>query len=197
MRRHNGTWSQRTTPRMRRERRIGMKMHNAPKNQPHTSYPANRLRNCSHRGFHDFAARPRWPSHTATRAAQPQGGGGKPCRSSWVTPSAPRTTSAQPSGTGVAYVLFTPEATLFSDDGGQIITHFFSPNPDPDPNTNPTVVADGAIRATWQHSGHEHRLGQGAPTQWHPAAHRRPECDCLAPARRGWNPKTDRPVATR
>jgi Protein of unknown function (DUF3455) len=59
------------------------------------------------------------------------------------------------SPTGVAYVLFTPEATLFSeDDGGQIITHFFSPNPDPrDPNTNPAVLAPGgAIRATWVHS---------------------------------------------
>jgi Protein of unknown function (DUF3455) len=64
------------------------------------------------------------------------------------TPSA-----ASPSG--VAYALFTPQATLFSDDdGGQIITHFFSPNPDPrDPNTNPAVVApEGAIRATWVHS---------------------------------------------
>jgi hypothetical protein len=64
---------------------------------------------------------------------------------------APSATSA----TGVAYVLFTPEATLFSDDdGGQIITHFFSPNPDPrDPNTNRAVVAPGgAIRATWVHS---------------------------------------------
>jgi len=62
-----------------------------------------------------------------------------------------------PSGTGVAYALFTPQATLFSDDdGGQIITHFFSPNPDPsDPNTDPKVVVvppDGAIRATWVHS---------------------------------------------
>jgi hypothetical protein len=59
------------------------------------------------------------------------------------------------SKTGVAYALFTPQATLFSDDdGGQIITHFFSPNPDPsDPNTDPRVVApDGAIRATWVHS---------------------------------------------
>jgi hypothetical protein len=58
------------------------------------------------------------------------------------------------SPTGVAYMLFTPEATLFSeDDGGQIITHFFSPNPDPsDPNKSAAVVADGAIRATWVHS---------------------------------------------
>jgi len=57
-----------------------------------------------------------------------------------------------PSATGVAYVLFTPEATLYTDDGDQLITHFFSPNPErnpPDPNTNPAVVADGAIRATW------------------------------------------------
>ena len=57
-----------------------------------------------------------------------------------------------PSATGVAYVLFTPEATLYNDDGDQLITHFFSPNPDPrDPNISPAVVADGAIRATWQH----------------------------------------------
>jgi Protein of unknown function (DUF3455) len=55
-----------------------------------------------------------------------------------------------PSANGVAYVLFTPEATLFNDDGDQLITHFFSPNPDPsDPNKSDAVVADGAIRATW------------------------------------------------
>ena len=55
------------------------------------------------------------------------------------------------SGDGVKYALFTPEATLFDDDGKQIITHYFSPNPDPrDPNTSAAVVADGAIRATWQ-----------------------------------------------
>ena len=54
------------------------------------------------------------------------------------------------SNTGVAYVLFTPEATLYNDDGDQLITHFFSPNPDPrDPNKSAAVVADGAIRATW------------------------------------------------
>jgi hypothetical protein len=57
------------------------------------------------------------------------------------------------SNTGVAYVLFTPEATLFNDDGDQLITHFFSTNQNPlDPNTSAAVVADGAIRATWQHS---------------------------------------------
>ncbi len=60
-----------------------------------------------------------------------------------------------PAASGVAYTLFTPEATLFRDNGlqKQIITHFFSPNPNPlDPNTNPRVVAGGAIRATWLHS---------------------------------------------
>ena len=60
-----------------------------------------------------------------------------------------KTSASSPSG--VAYVLFTPEATLFGEDGGQVITHFNSPNQNPlDPNTNPAVVADGAIRATWQ-----------------------------------------------
>jgi len=56
----------------------------------------------------------------------------------------------RPSGAGVAYVLFTPEATLFGGDGGQVITHYFSPNPF-EPNTDPKVVANGTIRATWQH----------------------------------------------
>ena len=56
----------------------------------------------------------------------------------------------RPSGAGVAYVLFTPEATLFGEDGGQVITHNFSPNPF-EPNTDPKVVADGRIRATWQY----------------------------------------------
>lgn len=43
----------------------------------------------------------------------------------------------------VAWTLFTPQATLFSDELEQITTHFFSPNP-----------AEGRIvRAAWQHSG--------------------------------------------
>ena len=56
-----------------------------------------------------------------------------------------------PSGSGVAFVLFTPEATLFSDDGKQITTHFSSPNPFEN-NANPAVIAVGPIRVTWQHS---------------------------------------------
>lgn len=56
-----------------------------------------------------------------------------------------------PSGTGFAWVLFTPEATLFNRAEKQIITHFFGPNPDQnDTNTDPRVVSKGAIRAAWQ-----------------------------------------------
>jgi len=58
-----------------------------------------------------------------------------------------------PTAAGVAYTLFTPIATLFNGEGDQLTTHFFSPNPNPlDPNTNPAVLSDGAIRATWQHA---------------------------------------------
>ena len=49
-----------------------------------------------------------------------------------------------PSGNDFKFTLFTPQATLFDDQGGQLTTHFFSPNPNP---------ADlNAIRATWQDS---------------------------------------------
>lgn len=42
----------------------------------------------------------------------------------------------------VGWSLFTPQATLFDDERGQVITHFFSPNP-----------AEGNIvRATWEDS---------------------------------------------
>src|SRR5262245_56745246 len=56
-----------------------------------------------------------------------------------------------PSGTGVRFVLFTPEATLFDDEGGQLITHYFSPNP-AEPNTDPKVISAFTIRAAWQDS---------------------------------------------
>ena len=55
------------------------------------------------------------------------------------------------SSSGVAYALFTPQATLFSDDFKQLTSHFFSPSPS-EINTNPAVVAAGPIRVTWQHS---------------------------------------------
>jgi Protein of unknown function (DUF3455) len=51
---------------------------------------------------------------------------------------------AVPPASGFVWTLFTPQATLFDEHGKQIITHFFSPNPNPSDN--------GAIRATWQHS---------------------------------------------
>lgn len=44
--------------------------------------------------------------------------------------------------TGFTWAFYGPQATLFNDDNGQIITHFLSPNPD----------ENGTPRATWQHS---------------------------------------------
>src|SRR5438067_145829 len=46
------------------------------------------------------------------------------------------------SGKDFKFTLFTPQATLFSDDGWQLITHYFSPN---------TFEAN-TIRATWEDS---------------------------------------------
>jgi Protein of unknown function (DUF3455) len=42
----------------------------------------------------------------------------------------------------VAWTLFTPQATLFTDQRDQLITHFFSPNP----------VEGGIVRVTWEDS---------------------------------------------
>ena len=47
-----------------------------------------------------------------------------------------------PSDDGVKFKLFTPQATVFDDDGMEIGTHYFGPNP----------ADDGAIRAAWQDS---------------------------------------------
>ena len=46
------------------------------------------------------------------------------------------------SGSGFAWTLFAPQATLFNDDFQQVITHFLSGNP----------LEGGTPRATWQHS---------------------------------------------
>jgi hypothetical protein len=46
-----------------------------------------------------------------------------------------------PSETGLSFVLFTPQATLSGDNGQQVATHYFSPNP-----------FDGSVRATWEES---------------------------------------------
>jgi hypothetical protein len=47
-----------------------------------------------------------------------------------------------PSGTVAKWVLFGPQATVFDDDGQQIMTHFLSPNP----------AESNTPRATWQDS---------------------------------------------
>jgi hypothetical protein len=60
-------------------------------------------------------------------------------------------TAMCPNNSGFAWILFTPQATLFADNDKQVITHFFSPNPF-EKNTNPGVTADDMIRATWQDS---------------------------------------------
>jgi hypothetical protein len=46
----------------------------------------------------------------------------------------------------VAWTLFTPQATLLSDEGRQLTSHFFSPNPF---ESSPTPFATGVVRATW------------------------------------------------
>jgi hypothetical protein len=47
-----------------------------------------------------------------------------------------------PAGSGFAWTLFTPEATLLDGEHRQLTTHFFSPDP----------AEGGTVRATWQHS---------------------------------------------
>lgn len=56
-----------------------------------------------------------------------------------------------PSGDGFKFTLFTPQATLFSDDHEELTTHSFSPNPSENPPPA-GQIGEGTIRATWQHS---------------------------------------------
>jgi hypothetical protein len=56
-----------------------------------------------------------------------------------------------PTDTGVGFVLFTPQANLFGEDGKQLMTHFFSPNP-LEANANPKVLGANMVRAAWQDS---------------------------------------------
>ena len=83
-----------------------------------------------------------------------------------------------PSGDDFKFTLFTPQATLFSDDGKQVMTHYFSPN----------ALEGDTIRATWQDS-------RDTSTVWAQATNlllgpqlRRAGCDCLGPASAGWIP---------
>jgi hypothetical protein len=59
-----------------------------------------------------------------------------PCGVGTQNPTCP------PSSPGFAWILFTPQATLFNHAAKQITTHFFSPNP----------FEKGTVRATWEHS---------------------------------------------
>jgi len=54
-----------------------------------------------------------------------------------------------PSVGQVEWTLFTPEATLFSDEAEQLTTHFFSPNPF---EPSPSPFENGIVRAAWQDS---------------------------------------------
>lgn len=63
-------------------------------------------------------------------------------------------TTSTTSVSGFAFSLFTPEATLFSGEGRQLITHFFSPNGDP--TVKPPEA--GTIRATWEDSRDSSRV---------------------------------------
>jgi hypothetical protein len=47
-----------------------------------------------------------------------------------------------PGPSGIVWAPIGPQAALFNDDGGQVITHFLSLNPE----------ESGVARATWQHS---------------------------------------------
>jgi hypothetical protein len=67
----------------------------------------------------------------------------------------PTTPATQcPDDSGFAWLLFTPEATLFKDNDKQLTTHFFSPNPD----------ETGRIRAAWQHSKDSSTVWGGTAT---------------------------------
>ncbi len=106
------------------------------------------------------------------------------------TPSAPRTTSACPAPTrprlrrvsrhsGFAWLLFTPQATLFDDHDKQVTTHFFSPNP----------FENGTVRATWQHSRDTSTVWGGRAIRLLRPRLRRAGCHSLAPASGGRRPR--------
>jgi hypothetical protein len=72
-------------------------------------------------------------------------------------------------GKEVGFTLFTPQATLFSDDARQATTHYFSPNP----------FENGTIRATWQDS-------RDTSTVWAQATHTSMDPDFVAPGAIAW-----------
>jgi hypothetical protein len=66
-------------------------------------------------------------------------------------PNATTTAAMCPDTSGFAWNLFTPQATLFNDNGKEVTTHFFSPNPE----------EGGRIRASWQDSHDTSRVWGG------------------------------------
>jgi len=74
-----------------------------------------------------------------------------------------------PSGKDFKFTLFTPQATLFSDDGRQLMTHYFSPNP----------FEGGTIRATWQDS-------RDTSTVWAQATNSSSDPNFVAPGAIAW-----------
>jgi hypothetical protein len=74
-----------------------------------------------------------------------------------------------PSGSSFAWALFTPQATLFNERERQLITHYFSPNPD----------ENGTIRAAWQDS-------RDASTVWAQAVETSSDAPFVAPGAIPW-----------
>lgn len=74
-----------------------------------------------------------------------------------------------PSGNDFKFTLFTPRATLFSDDGSQVMTHYFSPN----------AFEGDTIRATWQDS-------RDTSAVWAQAANSSSDPNFVAPGAIAW-----------
>ena len=80
-----------------------------------------------------------------------------------------------PSGTAAKWVLFGPQATLFDDEGEQVMTHFLSPNPRGEQHSPRDVAALFADqRSVGREGGGVGRCGV-----------RRARCDQVVPAARG------------
>jgi hypothetical protein len=73
-----------------------------------------------------------------------------------------------PSDTGVKFVLFSPQATLAGDNGQQVATHYFSPNP-----------LDGTIRPTWE-------LSNDTSTVWGQVIGTSSDSNFVAPGAIAW-----------
>jgi hypothetical protein len=73
-----------------------------------------------------------------------------------------------PSDGGVKFVLFTPQATLTGDNGQQVATHYYSPNP-----------LDGTVRPTWEQS-------TDTSTVWGQVVGTSTDSDFVAPGAIAW-----------